>query len=285
MVSLSRDTLHAKEAGPEAIVSAALTLPFLSARRLVVLRGAEALGPKASEPLVGYLRAPNPSSVLLLVADQALDPSHWLVQVIGPSGVVMVGTPSGRALHGWLGAWAVAEGIEMTSEAADLLVELVGDDLAALAGEARKAALAGDPPGRVTVEEIRAVVGERRLRHVFDLSRALEARDAAGALAVLQALLASGEEPIGLVALMARDARAAWQVAQWQRSGRAPEEIARRLRRPAAASASIQALAASLTPASAAERMERCFQVERRLKLGSPPRPELAQLVMALCSG
>ena len=90
---------------------------------------------------------------------------------------------------------------------------------------------------------------------------------------------------LGLLALVAREARAAWQVVQWQRAGRAPEDIARRLRRPPAASQSVQALAASLTAAAAADRLGRCFQVERRLKLGSPPRAELVALVMALCAG
>jgi DNA polymerase-3 subunit delta len=283
---LSREVLGAKEAGPEGILRAARTLPFLATRRLVVVRGADALGPKQSEPLAEYVRAPNPSTVLLLLAAESLDASHWLVRAVGPAGTVAVRALSGAACVNWLRARAAAEGIEMDARTAELVIDLVGEDLTTLLGEVRKAALAADPPGgRVTEGHVRAVIGERRVRHVFELMRALEARETGAALGVLQSLLDSREDPLGLLAMLAREARLLWQVVEWQRAGRSPDEIARRLRRPPAAAASLQALGASLAGGAPAHRLRRCVEAERRLKLGSPPRAELALLVSELCAG
>jgi DNA polymerase III delta subunit len=129
------------------------------------------------------------------------------------------------------------------------------------------------------------VVGEHRLRHVFDLTRAMIARDAAAALGLLEALLNAGEEPLAVLGMLTREARAIWQAADALRAGRPADEIARSLRRPPAAAAALLERARSLSAPTAARQLARCWDVERRLKLGGLPRPELSLLVADLCAG
>jgi DNA polymerase-3 subunit delta len=284
-LSLARESVDARAAGAEAVVQAALTLPWLGDRRLVVARGADGLTAKTAEPLIAYAKAPNPSTVLVLVADSLLDGSHWLLRALPPAAVVAAPALAGRALAVWLRVHAQSVGYELREDAAGLLVELSGDDLTRLVGEVEKAALAGGPENRrVTVAEIRAVVGEHRLRHVFDLTRALSARDAAAALALLESLLNAGEEPLAVLGMLTREARATWQAADALRAGRAPEEIARSLRRPPAAATALLERARSVSVAAAARQLARCWDVERRLKLGGAARPELSLLVADLCA-
>ena len=291
--ALTREALDAKEAGAEGIVRSALTLPFLGGQRLVIVRGVEALAAKAGEPLAAYAATPNPSTVLLLLAGVELAANHWLVRAVpaaAPPGVpagVVVGLPRpvGRALVGWLRARAGADGYELAEDAAALLVELVGDDLSTLVGEVAKAALAGGPANRrVTTREVRAVVGAQRLHHIFDLTRAVAERDQGAAQALLGALLAAGEEPLAVLGMLAREARSVWQAREWLREGRREDEVVRLLRRPPAAAVPVVALARALTDAGAAARLARCWEVEKRLKLGGAPRPELALLVADLCA-
>jgi DNA polymerase-3 subunit delta len=285
-LSLVRDVLDSRTAGVEAIVQAALTLPWLGARRLVVARGAESLPARAAEALGAYAAAPNPSTALVLVAEEPLEGAHWLLRALPPAAVVAAPALAGRALTGWLRAHAQAAGYELREDAAALLVELSGDDLTRLVGEVEKAALAGGPDNRrVTVAEVRAVVGEHRLRHVFDLTRALTARDVPAALAVLESLLNAGEEPLAVLGMLAREARATWQAADALRAGRPAEEIVRRLRRPPAAATALLERARGLPVATAARQLARCWDVERRLKQGGVPRPELSLLVADLCAG
>lgn len=247
LLAMSREVLEAREAGSEGIVRAAETLPWGAPRRLVIARGVEALGTKQAEPLVAYLRAPNPSTVLALAVVQPLAPSHWLLKAVSAGSVVELPQLTGRALAAWLRSRASAEGLELGDDAAQLLITLVGDDPAALAGEVVKAAIGGGAENRrVGVAEVRAVVGEHRSREVFELTRAVEEKDAGAALPLLERLLAGGEEPLRILAILAGQAR----------------------RQPAPA---------------APMRLERCWQAERRLKLGGPPRPELVLLVADLC--
>jgi DNA polymerase-3 subunit delta len=284
-LSLVREILDARSAGAEAIVQSALMLPWLGDRRLVVARGVEGLAAKAGESLAAYAKAPNPSTVLVLMAEAPLEPSHWLLRAVPAAQVVAAPAMTGRALSGWLRSHAQAQGYELAEDAAALLVELSGDDLTQLVGEVEKAALAGGPENRrVTTAEIRAVVGEHRLRHVFDLTRALSARDTAAALALLEGLLNAGEEPLAVLGMLTREARATWQAAGALRAGRAPEDIARSLRRPPAAATALLERARSLSPGAAARQLARCWDVERRLKLGGAARPELSLLVADLCA-
>jgi DNA polymerase III subunit delta len=283
-LSLVREVLDARAAGADGIVQSALILPWLGDRRLVVARGVEGLPAKSGESLAAYVKAPNPSTVLVLLAETLLEPSHWLLRAVPAAAVVAAPTLTGRALAGWLRGHAQASGYALDEEAAGLLVELSGDDLTQLVGEVEKAALAGGPENRrVTAAEVRAVVGEHRLRHVFDLTRALIARDTAAALTLLEALLNSGEEPLAVLGMLSREARAIWQAAWALGAGRAPEEIARSLRRPPAAATALLERAKTLSPGTAARQLARCWEVERRLKLGGAARPELSLLVADLC--
>jgi DNA polymerase-3 subunit delta len=247
LLAMSREVLEAREAGAEGIVRAAETLSMGTPRRLVVARGAEALAPKQAEPLVEYLRSPNPGTVLAFTVPQLLAPSHWLRKAVPAAGAVEIPQLTGRALAGWLRSRASTDGFELGADAAQLLMTLVGDDPAALAGEVGKAALAGGPENRrVGVAEVRAVVGEHRSHEVFELTRAVERGDVAAALSLLERLLVAGEEPLRILAILAGDSRRA-------------------------------------APRAARDRLERCWQAERRLKLGGAPRPELSVLVAALC--
>jgi len=285
-LSLSREVLEAREAGAAGIVEAALTLPWTGARRLIVARGIDELNARAADEIAAYCASPNPSSVLLLLAGQSLAAAHWLNKAVPRQMIVAALPPTGGQIAGWLRDRARAEGIELSADAALLLIELGGDDLARLRGDVVKAALAGGPDNRrVGPAEVRAVVGETRARHVFELTRAIVARDVGAALGLLGALLAGGEDPGPLLGMLAREARAAWLAAEGLRRGRPDAEIARGLGRPPGPAAELVARARSLSPESALRLVHRCWEADRRLKLGGMPRAELSLLVADLCAG
>ncbi len=97
--AFDREVLDAREAGVDAVVSAALTLPFAAAARLVAVRHCQALVAKGGEALGGYAASPSPTTVLLLLADEALragrdrKSDHWLL-------ATMVAAPSRPGARG-----------------------------------------------------------------------------------------------------------------------------------------------------------------------------------------
>ncbi len=290
LTMFDRDVFDGQEVEADTVVSAALTLPVQAAFRLVVVRRAQALAARGAQALARYVAGPNPTTSLLLLADEVLSISrdrkqpHWLLDVVPSPAVVELLPRRGRALEEWLRQRASAEGLTVSAEAARLLVQWVGDDSATLLGEVRKAALAGGPSNTgVGVNEVTAVVGEHRLSGIFDLTRAIERREIGLALRTLDRLLAVEDAMLVLVTL-GREARTALLVQEWRARGQSVEQIARTLRRPPGAVEALVAAAAGTSGATLTARLERCWRAEWRLKSGGEARAELAALVTELAS-
>jgi DNA polymerase-3 subunit delta len=282
--TLNRELLDAREVSVDAVIRTALTLPFLASTRLVAVKRVQELSTREHEPLARYARAPNPSTCLLLLADEPLRADHWLLRALPAAAVVEARRPSGASLVSWLKSRATANGVELTEEAAQLLIQWVGEDLTALVGEMEKAALYASPTApRVDLPEVRAVVGEHRLRSVFELVRALERCELGDALSLLERLLAAGEEPLAILGVVTRELRLTWLVKEWSRRGSSVEEVTRRLRRPPHVAEALLSRATALSSEALARRLTRCWEVERRLKSGGAPHPEMTLLLADLC--
>jgi DNA polymerase-3 subunit delta len=290
MTAFDREILDGRETSPESIARSASTAPFMAPRRLVVVRHAEALPPRQHEALVAYLRAPSDTTCLLLLATESLradrtrKADHWLLAAAGVSAIVETARAKGRALELALRQRARMDGLDVAAAAARLLVQFVGDDLALLLAEAHKAALAGGPDNRsVGVGEVGAVVGEHRLHELFDLTRAIERGEQGRALELLERLLGAGEEPLRILGLLTTDLRTIWSVKDWSIRGQSPEQVERRLHRPRPVVERLLARAGTLAAGAMAHRLERCWQVEHRIKSGGEPRAEMALLIADLC--
>jgi DNA polymerase-3 subunit delta len=290
LATLGREVLDARDSSPETIARSASTLPLGTPVRLVAVRHCQALPAKGSEALRAYVARPAPTTCLLLLADETLAgerdrKAHWLLEAVPAGAIVELPVRKGRALQEWVRQRAATEGYTVTEEAARLLVQWTGDDAMAVLAEVRKAALGGGPDNTsVGAREVGAVVGEHRVSGVFDLTRAVEQRDLALALTTLDRLLAS-EEPMRLLALLAGELRRAWNVREWARRGQGADQIARMLRVPPRVAEALVARATGAAGARLPRQLERCWEVERRLKSGGEPRAELTALVAELCAG
>ena len=286
--AFGREVLDGSQTDAEAVVTSAMTLPLMGGVRLVVVRHAQALGPRNAAALGAYARDPNPATRLVLLGDEGLRASrdrradHWLVQTLPAAAIVDLPARQGRELTRWLCERAATEGLHVSEEAAKLLLEWAGEDGAVLLGEVRKAALAGGADNRsVGVNEVGAIVGEHRLADIFELTRAVQRRDLGLALKTLERLLAT-EEPMRMLGLLARDLRVAWTVRALVERGQSTAEIARALRLPPAV---VDTCSRGDPAALLAEKLTRCWDVEQRVKSSGAPRAELTLLVADLCAG
>ncbi len=282
LLALNREVFDGGEAAVDEIVRAALTLPSLAPARLVVVKSAQTLPAKAAGALSEYARDPNPYTRLILLAGESLDAGHWLPKALPPASVIGVPRLTGRGPLAWLQARAQEEGYELTEGAGQLLVRWAGEDLTTLSGELDKALLFAGARS-ITEEHIQGVVGEHRVLKTFELTDAVERGEIGRALALLESLLASGEEPLAILGTLTRQVRTTWQVAEWRRQGKTVEEIAGLLRRPSFAVQALSSRAASLPGGDLSRALRRCWEVEGKLKSGGRPRAELTVLLTDLC--
>src|SRR6266540_369491 len=183
------DTRFAADLDAEALHALVNTPPMLAARRAVVLRGVDWLGKRKSkvrDELIRYLAAPNPTTVLVLVAGVEADAE------LGRGATVVTLEPlAPERVPRWISHHAAELRLALAPDAVELLVAAVGNDLSALARELEKlAALAGDRPA--TAADVTALVGVRRGETVHDLVDAALERRAARAAQLVEPVLEQG---------------------------------------------------------------------------------------------
>jgi DNA polymerase-3 subunit delta len=213
-------------ASADDVVNAANTVPFMSERRLVIVRNVDKLDAGALERLAEYARDPAPYTCLVLVAAKIAKNSK-LYRAVAKVGITYEYAAPKRSEY-------AAEVVKLLRErgkaialtAAQVLVDIVGRDLRRLDIEADKLASFVKDADRVTVEDVRAVAAASAEASVFELCDAVGERDVTKALRVLRRLLDAGETPLGIQAMLGRHVRALIGTRALAARGVAPEAMA-----------------------------------------------------------
>ncbi len=170
------------------------TLPFLSPCRLVMIKDADSFITKYRQPLEAYLDAPSLTGVLLLLPE-SFPATTRLAKIAAKVGQVVSCEPiKPRELAGYLITYAKEQhSLKLNRDAAELLIQLAGDDSGVLCCEVDKIAayLIGPdkPKTQITLDDIQAVVGHNRLYNVFNVIDSLTAGKTADALSLLNQML------------------------------------------------------------------------------------------------
>jgi DNA polymerase III subunit delta len=227
----SVETLSADTAdGVEAVAACnSLGLFAADAGRLVIVEGVEHWTAEDSEIIAAYLASPAQGSVLALAAGEPLKGSK-LPELVARAGQVLTyEAPRPRDLPAWVREQFERLGVTADAEAARALIEIVGDDVTALATEVEKLAVwaAGEPVGRREVELLAAPTAEAS---AWALTDAWGARDAGALLALCEAELERDEKPFVIAARLASyvgRVRGAQALAE---EGLGARDVAKRLR-------------------------------------------------------
>jgi DNA polymerase-3 subunit delta len=189
------DVLRGGEIDAERLSTALHALPMLADRRVVVIRDVDAMHKAARAELTKYLSSPARETLLVLVS------------VAGAKGDAALAEGATRVpfdalddadVAAWLTQRARKLGTALSADAAALLAEAVGSDLAHATGEIEK--LASFANGRtIDATDVEAIVGMRRGETAGDLLEAVAARDAVRAIGLVELVLSqpkSGAVPI-----------------------------------------------------------------------------------------
>jgi DNA polymerase III subunit delta len=209
---LAYDMLVAGEVGPVEISHAARTLPMLCKRRLVVVREASALDAEELQALLPYIRDPNPQTCLVLVGEKP-DMRTKAISELDKLGVlVRFDRLRDREIVTWLRGEAKLLDVAADDDALAVLADSLGNDLGTLHEALERLALYVGPAGRVRVADVEDCVPRVRARSVFELGNAVGRGDLREALLVLARLRDGREEPLGVLAMLARHMRQLWIV-------------------------------------------------------------------------
>ncbi len=193
-----------------------------------------------------YFKNPNPDALLVFVADHINIPTdvrrmdltdkeryERIRETLGEYCPVL---EFARVDEGDAAKWAIAtaesQGVKLDSDAGRELVDSLGGDMMMIANELEKLVLFIGEKKRISLGDVETLVLAAKQRSFYELTDAISARDRGRALAVLDAILSSGdgeEAAIGHLYMLSRtfrqmlvilernvrDSRALWQ-ALWQ---------------------------------------------------------------------
>ncbi|HXV64772.1 MAG TPA: DNA polymerase III subunit delta, partial [Vicinamibacteria bacterium] len=278
------DRFDGQQARVERILDSANVLPLLGGRRGVVVRRASRL--VESEQLAAYLEDPSPHSVLVLDLEKRPDQrkKSWK-QIAGKASVVTCDAPrTSGELEDWLTEQAKGKGLSLVRPVVRYLASEFGSDLRRLVNELEKLSLyaAGD---KLDLETVAFVIGRGKAQNIFKFVEALESRDSAKALRQLGRLLAEGEPPLRILALVDRLVSQLRVTKEVQGSGGRASGLAGVLGVPPFVAKRLSESARRYDREALERAVQALADTDRRLKSTSfPGRVVLETLVMALGS-
>lgn len=145
------------------------------------------------EAITAYVKSPAPATVLALVGVE-VKKTTALAKACAKAGQVLEFDVVKKAVNGWVLEQFRARGVRAEPEAAAALVQIVGDDLHALAVEIDKIATwaQGEPVGEREVERLAAPMADLP---IYELTAAWAARDAGRALTISETLFERESRP------------------------------------------------------------------------------------------
>jgi DNA polymerase-3 subunit delta len=227
-------------------------MPFLADRRVVIVEGLltrllareedDAEGPAAAkgrgkgllDQLAAYLPALPVTTELVFLERRELPARHALLKLAdGEIGTArLFGPPRLEDVPGWIVQRARRHAGAVTPQAAQLLAQYVGADLRALDQELEKLITYAGAARPVGPEDVQALVPAAGQANVFGMVDALGRRDARQATQLLHQLLALGEHPLGLLAMIVRQFRLLLQAKELSDGGVRPADLAHQLGLP-----------------------------------------------------
>lgn len=219
---------------PDAVgaLATARTLPMMAERRLVVLKDLEGASDEVLQAVVDYAAEPSPSTILVLTGEGfpkvRKGGKNWSARVqnaVKKQGHVVKLSQSAVPTVRFVQDEATRLGKRIARGEAEVLVELVGDDLSRLRRELEKVALFVGDREEIGEEDLRQACSLLASSVVWDLTAGIASGDADLALAALYRQLEEGEDPRKLLGMVVWQMRQILQAAELIRAGASSRDV------------------------------------------------------------
>ncbi len=189
-----------------AVIDALTTPPFLTSRRVVVVREAGRLTAPEGARLAECVKDPLPGVTLVLAAGGGTIPASLVKAVTaGTGGAIDTSVGTGRARTQWLIEQLHASPLRFDARAGARLGAHLGGDVSRLRGIVETLVAAYGEGAAIDEERLEPFLGEAGSLAPWDLTDAIDAGDDAVALGALRRLVGAGSmHPLAVMAVLHR---------------------------------------------------------------------------------
>ena len=208
------------------------TLPFLTKRRVVLVKGADEIVSENRQLLERYFDNPCPTGTLVLTVTSWPARTKLAKKLSKVGKLISVTQPKAWQLLFRLTEYANdAHDKNLTKDAAELLIELTGDSLPRLYSEVDKLALFAHSEKVITARHIELLIGHNRLFNAFAVIEAMTGGDVAEAVGRLRSMFAEDRTAeYKVVGAFAFHLRRMFNAKALLEKGMRPAEVAKELR-------------------------------------------------------
>jgi len=186
------DILHGEESDARDIVARASSFPMMAERRVVVVQNVDKLNPKDLEILGNYIEQPSKSTCLVLTGGK-IDTRKRPYTIVKRTGVAVEFKPLyDDRVPAWVAVRVKKQKHEITQDACRLLAAYVGTSLRELQNELEKIYIYLGSRTSITADDITAVVGMSKELSIFELQKAIGARDLKRSCEIMERMLDAG---------------------------------------------------------------------------------------------
>jgi DNA polymerase III subunit delta len=184
------------------------TLPFLVRARVVIVEDADPFVTAHRKELEAYAEHPARTGVLVLSV-KAWPSNTKLAKLVSKAGLALeCKSPNERELPDLLVELAQSRfEAKLDKNAAKLLLELVGPEFSLLVPEIEKLATYVGERAKIGRDDVARMVGAGRVETIWKTLEAATSGGATEAITLLDLLLSSGENPVGLLAAISASLR------------------------------------------------------------------------------
>ena len=234
ILSPGEEELDYSAYGPDdidGIMDSVGTFPFMAGKRVVLVKNAHELSDKVSDSLLGYLGNPRETTVLILSFDDSSKESKALCKRLTSKLVERKTDLTVSGIKDRVRGFFKKEGVDISREAIDFMIEKKGADAAAITSEVEKLVAFSDGR-RIEAADVERVVGRSAMETIFKLVDALNAPDPQWTFRALEDLRTQKKQPHEILGYLSWYIKMMQEVIILSNKGLGTGQIAAELRKP-----------------------------------------------------
>ncbi|OHB63417.1 MAG: DNA polymerase III subunit delta [Planctomycetes bacterium RBG_13_62_9] len=208
------------------------TAPFLADKRVVVIRGADDFISKHREILEKYFEKPAPTGILILTVSSWPANTKLARKLPKVGKLIEIKSPKRWELAGHLIQHAAARHkVRLNRDAAEMLVEMIGEEPARLYGEVEKLVLFARGEPAISVRHVESLTGRSHVYGAFEVIDAMICGNTAQAVTRLRNMFEEDRDAeYSVVGAFAFHVRRMFNAKKMLEKRVSPEVIAKQLR-------------------------------------------------------